>query len=180
MGNPQGVDFALPFSVICFLVTFLAAAPYVHEMSHAIALSYSGCPYFLPDFRFSLLNGLEGSIKILCKMPVENYPLVLVAGALSTFIVGNLLFLAVFAMFLKRNYVHLSTLMISFGFIISSLMYFFEKGEFDLFLLVKGFGIDEALLPAIGTPLVLVYLYIVYRFMDLYMEREVEEEKQLK
>lgn len=176
--EPAKYNFAYFISLVSFLVTFTIASPYLHEMAHAGALLYEGCKYFLPSFTFSILNGLEGSIKVLCPMPVQNYPLVLAAGSLSTFVIGNILLLSAFVIFWKKDVIHLPTVFISFGFILSGLLYFFEAGEFDIFLLVQGYGIDSALLPFIGTPLLLAYLYIVYRFTDLEMGREISEENE--
>jgi hypothetical protein len=110
---------------------------------------------------------------VLCPLPIENYPILLLAGSLSTFIFGNILFFFAFRAYSRNCRIYLPTVFIAYAFVLSSIVYFFETGEIDLVLFIKGYGLYGSLLTVIGTPLLLAYAYVTYRFMILYIDKEV-------
>jgi len=162
-------------SLCLFIVTFLIISPYVHEMFHIFVAELCGCKYYILNFKLTLLGGLLASTKLLCYLPPEKYFFVLIAGSLSTFIIGNILIALAIYIHKKKNVVLLQMFFVSFGFILHSLLYFFEGEEYRLLFLMCGLERYSQLFPLIGTPLLLFYLYVMYRFVVIDAEQHISK-----
>ncbi|MGC9310640.1 MAG: hypothetical protein ACP5E4_02855 [Candidatus Aenigmatarchaeota archaeon] len=130
------------------------------------------------DYKWTLFGGLSLTTEIMCPIPAKNYPLILLAGILSTFLVGNILFLAAGLAYILRSRIHIITLYSGFGLVLHSLIYFFEEGEAVLALEMLGLSAPKIFLLITGSFLLFAYLFIIVHFMDIYAEREVAEERE--
>jgi len=165
-------DIYLSISLFSLLITSLIIAPFVHEISIIGAVILEGCEFYYLNFKLTLLEGLKASTKILCPLETYNYITISLAGFFSTLLLGNLLLFFVFYFYRKYGHVLLCNLFIGFGFIFNSLLCFFEKTEVSDFFLYT-YGIQLNSLYLVGTPLLLSYLYIVFYFFRIYLNREV-------
>ncbi|MBN2094430.1 MAG: hypothetical protein JW727_00125 [Candidatus Aenigmarchaeota archaeon] len=169
MQDEPGISSPVFFALLLFLAVFLIISPFVHEMGHIAAIRHSGCDYTIHRYQLSLLGGLEASTEIKCPLPLEVYPLILVSGSLSTFILGNFLLLCFFLFLRVRGKMCLKIFFLAQGFILHSMVYFFERGEFDLFLLLEGQGYSTGTLPVVGTVLIAMYLSLAYFSIKKYV-----------
>jgi len=165
-------DIYLSISLFSLLITALIIAPFVHEISIICAVILEGCEFYYLNFKLTLLEGLKASTEILCPLEIYNYVTISLAGFFSTLAIGNLILFFVFYFYRRYGHVLLCSLFIGFGFIFNSLLCFFEKTEVSDFFLYT-YGIELNSLYFVGTPLLLSYLYIVFYFFRIYLNKEV-------
>jgi len=179
----SGFEIGFILGMMSLPIFFTIIVPYIHELWHVLCLEFYGCDYLL-EFDYSVLNGLHAQTifsMATCELNSIQTSIVILAGVGFNILLSIIIFLISWVLVRKWYFLFsIFTVFIAESFSLStSINFFFEDGDPMIFLSRLNMQHYDFIVYFIGTSIIMVSIFLFYKFIVYIIDRELESEFQI-